>query len=472
MQSMKNHFRYIPKYSLLLLAGLFLLVVSASAQDYTDYYDPLGELQSLDRMLIQYADSNNVEAVLHCLTNGANPNAARLDGITALMYAVQNDNYVMVSLLLNNGASAQAVPDDGNTALHAAAIMGLDSIAVLLLNANADVDACNYKGFTPLHYSVWHGYPYLSELLLLHGASVNSVDNEGNTPLMLAAYNGAFLCAQTLLAHGANPNKADINGITPAMAVAELNDTAMLGLLLRGGAIASQTDARGFDALAHAIRRGAKHTVAQLMAEGQFNSDMPQSYRQLARSSNSSDIRNAVDVRLPQNKAKFGIGAVLVGVDMWAGKRAWHLGFHAGIMEQKFGVELLVRYMRRASSPVLLENDRRLYQVDERRRLLGLCVSQHRCMYAVDADRFLGIHYGLGFDFVFRRFDIVGKPSNRPYMNAMAGVFWRSWNHEWQLGWNYTGLKTIDISPHTFSLGFMWLIPMQQSPRIKRIYVR
>ena len=459
---------------LLLLAGFLLLAAGAMAQDYTDYsydYDPLEGLAPYDRLLIQYADSNNTEAVMHCLGNGANVNAASAEGITALMYAVQNNNYVMVSLLLNAGASAKVAPDDGNTPLHAAAIMGLDSIAVLLINAQADVDAMNYRGFTPLHYSVWHGYPYLSELLLLNGASANSADNDGNTPLMLAAYNGAMLCTQTLLHHGADPNKADSNGITPAMAVAQLNDTAMLGLLLCHGAQPAQTDKRGYDALAHAIRRNARLTTAQLVALGMFNSNLPQSYGLLAKNSNNQDIRNTVSSGTPKSRVPFGISSINIGGELYAAPHAWHIGFSVGITEQKFGVDAYLRYMRRVSSVVLIEHERQLYQVRERRRLLGLGLSQRRGMYAVDADRLLGVFYGLGVDFVFRRFSILGEPVNRPYMSAKAGVFWRNRHHEWQLGWAYTGLKTIDISPNMLSFGLMWTIPLKKSPQIKRIYV-
>lgn len=438
-------------YSLLLI--FILLCGNALAQDY----DPLQELAPYDRMLIQYADSNNVDAVLECLRHGANPNAATADGITALMCAVQSGNYFMVSALLNSGANATMAPYDGTTALHAAAIMGLDSIAVLLLNAGAAIDALNVLELSPLHYSAWYGYPYLTELLLLNGAPPDSSDSYGNTPLMLAVYNGAAQCAGALLRHGASPNHTDHFGLTPAMVAAQLDDTLILRQLLQRGADVALRDNRGFDALAHAIAHNAEGAVRMLVPLTPADAQGGPVYHDLAQGS-SRAIKRTLDSAIPATRQSPGIVEVALGMELNAAKHSWHWGMSVGLTERVSRLELSLRYARRLSSAVLVERERRLYQLDETRRLLGLGLGQRWSLNA-DAQRALGMYYGLGADIAFRRFEGVESPSARIYLSARAGVFRRRGMVEWQLGWAYTGLSTVSVSGHMLGVGCRLLIP-------------
>lgn len=419
--------------------------------------DPLAALSPYDRMLIQYADSNNADAVLQCLYHGANPNAATADGITALMCAVQNGNYFIVSSLLNSGANPQMAPHDGTTALHAAAIMGHDSIAFLLLNAGAAVDVANALGLTPLHYSAWHGYPYLTELLLLNGAPPDAIDSRRNTPLMLAVYNGAAQCAMALLRHGASPNRSDYYGLTPAMVAAQLDDTLMLHLLLRSGADVTPTDNRGFDVLAHAIARNAEGAVQLLLPLIQGRAALAPTYHALGQGS-SPIIKRTLDSSIPKAWRSVGIGAVALGIELNAARHAWHWGMSVGLVERITNVELHLRYMRRLSGAVLVERDRQLYQVDETRRLLGLELGQ-RWVLNANVNRALGMYYGVGADVAFRRFDGLASPSPSPSLSARAGLFCRHGVVEWRLGWTYTGLSTPKVTGHMFGVGLQMLLP-------------
>lgn len=442
------------KYAYSLLLMLMLLCGNAMAQED---YDPLQDLAPYDRMLIQYADSNNADAVLECLRQGANPNAATADGITALMCAVQSGNYFMVSTLLNSGANPSLAPHDGTTALHAAAIMGFDSLAVLLLNAGAAIDAVNALELTPLHYSAWYGYPYLTELLLLNGAPPNAADYYRNTPLMLAVYNGAVQCADALMRHGANPNQPDYYGLTPAMVAAQLDDTLILRMLLRAGADITLRDNREYDALAHAIAHNAEGAVRLLAPLTSADAQASAVYHELAQFG-SHTIKRTVASSIPATRRSLGIAEVSLGMELNAARHSWHWGMSVGLTERVSKLELSLRYARRLSSAVLVERERQLYQIDETRRLLGLSLGQSWVLNA-NARRALGMYYGLGADIAFRRFDGLKSPSAKFYLGARAGVFRRRGPMEWQLGWAYTGLSTMKVAGHMLGIGCRLLIP-------------
>jgi ankyrin repeat protein len=67
--------------------------------------------------LIFEAGRGNTAAVQALLTRGADVNARKNDGLTALMMASQNGHYDVVGVLLAKGANVNARRNDGVTAL-------------------------------------------------------------------------------------------------------------------------------------------------------------------------------------------------------------------------------------------------------------------------------------------------------------------------------------------------------------------
>lgn len=81
--------------------------------------------------------------------NGANVNATRIDGVTALMLASENGYAKVVRLLLEAGADINAAKFDGATALMLASQIGNTEVVRILLNHGAKVNAACDKGITP-----------------------------------------------------------------------------------------------------------------------------------------------------------------------------------------------------------------------------------------------------------------------------------------------------------------------------------
>ncbi len=92
-----------------------------------------------------------------------------LDDTTALINAIENNNYEMVELLLRNGADPN-IQTEGRrsrrtTALIVAVQNNLEDIVELLLNYGANRDIENRRGKTALDYAIEHNNLRIIELL-------------------------------------------------------------------------------------------------------------------------------------------------------------------------------------------------------------------------------------------------------------------------------------------------------------------
>jgi uncharacterized protein len=151
------------------------------------------------------------EAVRALLKQGADANAPRGDGMTALHIAAQRGDADLAAMLIYAGANASAVTRIGSyTALHVASQSGSVPVVEALLNAGADVKArTTTTGVTPLHLAAEAGSSAVITALLDHGAEIDAKEAEwGQTPLIFAAANNRVEAIRTLLARGADPRVA------------------------------------------------------------------------------------------------------------------------------------------------------------------------------------------------------------------------------------------------------------------------
>jgi ankyrin repeat protein len=103
------------------------------------------------------AERGHIELVKVLLKNGADVNAANLNGESALMRAAENDRAAAVKILLAHHANGNA----------------------------GDIINC-----TPLMRAAYRGYVDVVKELLAHGADANARNAFGNTAATLAARNG------------------------------------------------------------------------------------------------------------------------------------------------------------------------------------------------------------------------------------------------------------------------------------------
>ena len=99
------------------------------------------------------AESGDVFAVGTLLAGGADVNAARPNGETALMRAASNGRLDAVKFLLDAGADVNAQRADGMTPLIYAAFFGHTDVVQLLIDSGADLNATDQVGMTALDWA-------------------------------------------------------------------------------------------------------------------------------------------------------------------------------------------------------------------------------------------------------------------------------------------------------------------------------
>lgn len=183
---------------------------------------------------------------------------------TPLMHAALNASPRLVKLLLQRGADANACKPDGLTAL----ILASDSVAKVrtLIAAGAEVNAKTSNGTTALiaASAFPHATPVIRELLAA-GANLNTVNSDGATALSQASAAGDLRAMKLLLAHGADPHLAR-SGLSPLSAAAYYGNFDAARLLLESGVAANELDGLGGTAL-HAAALVNESKIASMLIE-------------------------------------------------------------------------------------------------------------------------------------------------------------------------------------------------------------
>jgi ankyrin repeat protein len=176
--------------------GLVLLTVTAPALGATDAAS-----------LVELAMSDQTQAAVALIDQGADVNAAAPDGSTALLWAAHRDDRVLIERLLKAHADPKAANHFGATPMSEAATFGDSAVLELLLKAGADPDSADADGQTALMVVAHTSNVQAAKLLLARGARVDAIEKlRGQTALHFAAAQSQPAMVQQLLRHGADPN--------------------------------------------------------------------------------------------------------------------------------------------------------------------------------------------------------------------------------------------------------------------------
>ena len=133
------------------------------------------------------AMKGDLATVRTLLKDGADVNAPRGDGMSALHWAAERGHTEMAEVLVYAGANVGAVTRIGqHTPLHVASRAGSTGVVDVLLKAGAAVDArAVLSGATPLHLAASGGSAPIINRLLDAGADKDAKEAEwGQTPLI------------------------------------------------------------------------------------------------------------------------------------------------------------------------------------------------------------------------------------------------------------------------------------------------
>jgi ankyrin repeat protein len=202
--------------------------------------------------------------VLLLLTSGQ----AMAQSSAPLADAAEKKDRARIDALLKKGVAINAAQVDGMTALHWAVYHDDAATATLLLRAGANVKAANRYDVTPLSLACKNGNTDIVDLLLKAGADPNTTLRGGETALMTAAHTGKPGPVKALLAQGAKVNARDRKGQSALMWAAAEGHADVVSLLLAAGAEFKEPLTSGFTPLLFAAREGRIEVVRVLLKAG------------------------------------------------------------------------------------------------------------------------------------------------------------------------------------------------------------
>lgn len=230
-------------------------------------------------------------AAIRTLIGDSEVNAAQVDGMTALHWAVQRDDLATARSLLGRKANANAVNRYGVTPLSIACTNGNAPMTKLLLAAGADANTALRGGETPLLTASRTGRVEVVNALLKAGADANARLPGGQTALMWAAADGHTEVVEALLAAGAEFKAPLASGFTPMLFAVRGGHTAIVRALLKAGVDvnAAAEPARnvakylrkGSSALTTAVENGHFELAALLVDLGADPNDLRSGYTPL-----------------------------------------------------------------------------------------------------------------------------------------------------------------------------------------------
>jgi ankyrin repeat protein len=191
--------------------------------------------------LADAAEQRNGALIRKLIDAGADVNATQVDGMTALHWAVYNDDVATARMLVRAGAKVNAANRYSVPPLSLAATNGNADLVKLLLEAGADAKATLPGGETVLMTAARVGNVDAVKSLLARSADPNAREESGQTALMWAAVEGHPAVVRALIDRGADVRAKVASGFTPLFFAAREGHIDVVGALLEAGANVNET---------------------------------------------------------------------------------------------------------------------------------------------------------------------------------------------------------------------------------------
>lgn len=172
---------------------------------------------SPEELLLHAVKAENMNELQVAFKQGANPNCTDANSKSALIYACENGWTPGVELLLENGSYVEGKDKaDGKTALMYAA-QGVNTMIVQeLIGRMANINAKDFEGKTALMYAIEKQNDRVVNLLLRQGADCLATDNYGNNIAMYAVkHNNRTLLRELVRNPLIDWNQTNNEGISP-----------------------------------------------------------------------------------------------------------------------------------------------------------------------------------------------------------------------------------------------------------------
>lgn len=175
----------------------------------------------------------HVKNILEIFKNeNADINQIDSHGKTALIFAIEENQFELVKLLVENGADINATSGAGATPLHIAAVTNATQILQYLLENDADKNAIDESfGFSALNFALMNEHYDSALLLIKAGVDVDYHSDKTSAPITIAAQSMRKLVPH-LIDAGVDLNIIDDDENTPFANLVENNDIENVRLML------------------------------------------------------------------------------------------------------------------------------------------------------------------------------------------------------------------------------------------------
>ena len=234
----------------------------------TTEYIPASYRGAIDYNLMIAASKGYTYEINRLIMKGADMFAETEQGVTALIFAISNNQTKVAKMLIEYGTDVNKQTLQYETPLLIAVKNQNSELVEALVRADADINATDRFDATPLHYASVYGYFEIADMLLYYDASIDNKTLEGSTPLLASIWAGHIDLADLLIQKGANLEARDKEGFTPFLMAALNGDTLIMDLLFKKGADIYATNLLDNNALALTIIADRSEATKYLLKIG------------------------------------------------------------------------------------------------------------------------------------------------------------------------------------------------------------
>jgi ankyrin repeat protein len=413
------------------------------------------------------AEKGYSKEVLRLLKAGADVNARTYEGVTPLMYAVQNEHFDVCKILLLNNADPNLKPYNGIPALIVAVKLGSLEIAEYLIRKEADVDITDGDGITSLMYAAAFNYFEICDMLIYYGASVNLQDYEGNTALIVASYYGNTDIVELLINNKATLEKADNKGFTPLHCASQNGNKQIANILLSNGASPDLRNKPGYSSLSVSILNNNTGLVKFLIDSGSdVNSKISPSVYPL---NLAKKVKNDTIYSLLKSKGArlslapaFNYSSIDFALNFGSD---FILGLGYSIYDSRYGLSFMTGYSFRTSPHQVLKHKEGnvYYQYWERRSYFQFGLIERINLVSWKGVNSFGIAGGYQAQYHFASFKgSRAKPNKGWILVPEVALFVRFNGIALSLDYERMDIETRGISENRVNLGIHFLIRAKQ----------
>ena len=433
--------------------------------DTSRYYS-----DDIDFNLIIAAEKNYESEVKRLVEKGANVNAETWDGVTSLMYAVQNENLDIVEFLLEKGANPNKKPLNGVSPILAAIKTENLPLVELLIRNEANINIGDKDGITPLMYAAAFDNYTLADMLIYYNAWVNMQDNNGNTALMVASFFGFKDIVELLVNNEAQVNLADNKDFTPVYIASQNGYLEIVEYLYQHNANLSAPNKYGLTPLYSAVENKQYAISKFILAHNTGTDEFGKKHNNLMdialETKNDSIIKllkqngYTVDYRPKPADVKITYGMHFTNKDAFAGGQ---LGF----IDKKYNLNAEIGIYRRLNPmAVLLKySDTEYYQYWEKRSMYIFNLGRYTYLYKSNLHNFV-INPFLGYTLTSGRYrGTYKRPSEQSLFTPGAELIYYTEYFGLSFTYQYVDFKTFSLPDHRFGFTLFAKFPIDNNNR-------